>query len=55
VRNALELRQGDEIACLIEARRVTLSKAKSKARMNDPFATFAEWDSGADRKAYKQL
>ena len=52
VRKALRLRQGDEIVYLIEAHRIIISKARAKARMDDPFATFEEWDSDADRKAY---
>ena len=55
VRKALKLRQGDEIAYLIESRRVILSKVRAKAHMDDPFATFEEWDSDADRKAYADL
>jgi antitoxin PrlF len=55
VRTALELRQGDEIVNVIKAHRVILSKAKAKGHSDDPFATFEEWDSDADRNAYADL
>ncbi|HEY5798350.1 MAG TPA: type II toxin-antitoxin system PrlF family antitoxin [Bosea sp. (in: a-proteobacteria)] len=54
VRNALRLREGDEIAYAIEGDRVVITKA-SPASADDPFATFEEWDSEADRKAYARL
>jgi antitoxin PrlF len=52
VREALGLRQGDEIVYLIKSGRVAISKAGAKARMDDPFAAFEEWDSDVDQKAY---
>jgi antitoxin PrlF len=54
VRNALGLREGDELAYLIEGNRVILSKASTSA-LDDPFALFSEWDSEEDRKAYADL
>lgn len=54
VRTALRLDPGDEIVYEIEADRVVLRKARTELG-DDPFATFGEWDSEADRKAYADL
>lgn len=54
VRNALHLREGDEIAYLIENGRVIMIRANAEAA-DDPFGTFGEWDSEADRRAYADL
>ncbi|HZW15222.1 MAG TPA: type II toxin-antitoxin system PrlF family antitoxin [Brevundimonas sp.] len=54
VRNALGLREGDELAYEIRDGQVTLTKARSDVQ-DDPFATFEEWDSEADRRAYAGL
>ncbi|MEQ9637914.1 MAG: type II toxin-antitoxin system PrlF family antitoxin [Devosia marina] len=54
VRNALHLREGDEIAYVIENGRVILTRASGEVA-EDPFATFGEWDSEADRQAYADL
>ena len=54
VRAALGLRPGDEIAYRIDDGQVVLTKARS-VREDDPFKTFAEWDSDADRQAYANL
>lgn len=54
VRNALHLREGDEIAYVIENGRVIISRAMAETT-DDPFAAFGEWDSDADRKAYADL
>jgi len=54
VRTALHLKEGDEIAYSIEDGRVVLTKAAPKGG-DDPFATFTEWDSDADSKAYADL
>jgi antitoxin PrlF len=54
VRSALRLREGDELAYVIENGRVILTKVKGEA-VEDPFAMFSEWDSEADRKAYADL
>lgn len=55
VRVALGLREGDEIAYEIVDRRVVLTKANRSRPDDDPFATFQEWHSEADRKAYADL
>ena len=56
VRAALHLKEGDEIAYHIEADgRVMLTRAHTVPPTEDPFATFTEWDSEADRKAYANL
>lgn len=54
VRNALGLREGDELAYDIRDGKVTLTKARTTVQ-DDPFATFHEWDSDADREAYADL
>lgn len=54
VRAALDLSPGDEIAYVIEDGRVSLLKATA-GRADDPFATFTEWDSDADRRNYAGL
>jgi antitoxin PrlF len=54
VRSALHLHPGDELAYVIENDRIILKRVEKD--MNDnPFATFAEWDSPADREAYADL
>ena len=55
VRVALRLREGDEIAYVIEPGRVVLTRAQSNSTADDPFRTFAEWDSPADTEAYAGL
>jgi antitoxin PrlF len=54
VRNALRLSEGDELLYQIEGDRVVLSKAERGA-VDDPFATFSEWSSEADARAYGDL
>jgi antitoxin PrlF len=54
IRSALRLREGDEIAYAIEGDRVILTRAASEA-FDDPFPTFSEWASDADREAYADL
>jgi antitoxin PrlF len=54
VRAALRLDVGDEIVYEIEGDRVILTKARPTAG-DDPFATFGEWDSKADRDGYGSL
>jgi antitoxin PrlF len=54
VRVALKLREGDELAYRIEGETVILSKVRDAAQ-DDPFRSFNEWDSDADRKAYGKL
>jgi len=60
VRTALGVAEGDELAYAIEDGRVVLTKAplrrvRKRESPDDPFATFTEWDSEADRHAYKDL
>ena len=54
VRAALGLQPGDEIGYRIEDGQVILTKMHG-ARLDDPFKTFSEWDSEADRQAYANL
>jgi antitoxin PrlF len=55
IRAALHLKEGDELLYQIEGERVILSKAQQKRAADDPFRTFSEWDSAADKKAYGNL
>ena len=50
VRAVLNLHPGDEIGYRIEADRVILFKVATMR--DDPFATFSEWASEADQRAY---
>ena len=54
VRNALRVGDGDEIAYRIDGDHVTLTKA-DRGPADDPFASFNEWSSEADRLAYADL
>jgi len=54
VRQALRVREGDELAYKIERGRVILTKA-AHMPADDPFATFAEWGSDNDQRAYGDL
>jgi antitoxin PrlF len=54
VRAALGVREGDELVYEISGSRVVLSKRQRTAK-DDPFRTFEEWDSEADRRAYARL
>lgn len=54
IRNALRLREGDEISYSIDGDVVTMRKANA-VQADDPFATFDEWNSEADRRAYRGL
>lgn len=57
VRNALHLREGDEIAYAIEGEVVTLRRVETMGtvQVEERFGAFSEWDSEADRKAYADL
>jgi len=60
VRAALDLREGDEIAHVVEEGRMIPANARGEAvddpfATDDPCATFGEWDGEADRKAYADL
>ena len=52
VRTALDVREGDQLAYVIEGGRVILSKVPEQRVLEDPFRTFTEWDSEIDRQAY---
>ena len=54
VRAALHLREGDEIIYAIDGDRVIMTRAV-RDQLDGPFATFGEWNSEADRKAYADL
>ncbi len=54
VRAALGVREGDELVYEISGNKVTLAKRQPAAK-DDPFRTFDEWDSAADRRAYARL
>jgi antitoxin PrlF len=54
VRTALHIREGDEIVYTIDGDRVILTKAVP-APPDDPFATFKEWASENDQRAYADL
>jgi antitoxin PrlF len=54
VRAALRLSVGDELLYKIEGERVIVAKVIRPAT-DDPFRTFHEWSSDADRKAYAKL
>ncbi len=55
VRAALQLQEGDEIAYAIQDGRVVITKAAKSEPADDPFATFSEWASDADQRAYAKL
>ena len=54
IRNALHLCPGDELGYVIENDIVILKRVE-KDISDNPFTSFAEWDSPADRKAYADL
>jgi antitoxin PrlF len=54
VRAALQIHKGDELVYRIDGDRVILTKAKREPT-EDPFATFSEWSSEADQRAYGEL
>ena len=54
VRTALGLREGDEIAYMIEPDRVIMTRVQELGA-DDPFASFSEWASDADQRAYGKL
>ncbi len=55
IRRALDLHAGDAISYEIEGERVVLRRARPERLPEDPFATFDEWDSEIDRRAYAGL
>jgi antitoxin PrlF len=54
VRNALRLKEGDELAYRIDGENVILTKY-ARAPADDPFRTFGEWAAEADQEAYGSL
>jgi antitoxin PrlF len=54
VRTALGLKAGDELVYSVEGERVILMKG-ARRPVDDPFATFKEWSSDADQRAYGEL
>jgi antitoxin PrlF len=54
VRTALGLKPGDELVYNFEGDRVILTKG-ARGPVDDPFATFEEWSSDADQRAYGEL
>ncbi len=54
VREALRVKVGDTLAYRIEGGRVVMTKAAS-APADDSFATFGEWASKNDSRAYADL
>lgn len=55
VRAALHLVEGDQLEYRIEGEKVVLVKHEAEVATDNPFATFEEWNSDADRKAYGKL
>ncbi|WP_271899372.1 AbrB/MazE/SpoVT family DNA-binding domain-containing protein [Candidatus Phyllobacterium onerii] len=55
VRAALHLVEGDHIEYKIEGEKVILVKHAAETSGDNPFATFEEWNSEADRRAYGDL
>ena len=55
IRAALKLQEGDELSYEIRGQQVLLSKVLPRQVKDDPFHTFSEWNSPADRKAYGDL
>jgi antitoxin PrlF len=55
IRAALHLVEGDELAYEIRGEQVILTRARLASDVDNPFQTFSEWDSIADRKAYGNL
>lgn len=55
IRAALKLQEGDELVYEIRGHQVMLTKASQGVHADDPFRTFSEWNSAADRKGYGDL
>lgn len=54
VRNALNLKAGDELAYAIDGDRVVITR-RNRSVQDDPFGAFSEWHSDADSQAYADL
>ncbi len=55
IRAALKLQEGDELVYEIRGQQVVITKASRGAPIDNPFHTFSEWNSAADKKAYGDL
>lgn len=55
VRNALGLRPGDEIVWEIDGDSAVVSRASSLDMFVGNLSTFTEWDTQADREAFRDL
>jgi antitoxin PrlF len=55
IRAALRLKEGDELVYEIRGEQVLITKARRVSVADDPFRTFAEWNSAADQQAYGEL
>ena len=55
VRTALGLRPGDELAYALADGHVVLTRRQASPEGDGPFATFGEWDSEEDARAYAGL
>jgi AbrB family looped-hinge helix DNA binding protein len=53
VRAKLGIKPGDRLRYRMTGKSVVLEKAESES--DDPFATFTEWSSEADERAFKSL
>jgi antitoxin PrlF len=53
VRRKLGIKPGDRLRYRMAGKSVVLEKAESES--DDPFATFTEWASEADERAFKSL
>ena len=53
VRQKLGVKPGDRLRYRMTSKGVTLEKAENES--DDPFATFNEWGSEADERAFKSL
>jgi antitoxin PrlF len=54
VRQRLGLKPGDLLRYVFDGHRVVIERVKNDFE-DDPFATFTEWASEADERAYKSL
>ena len=54
VREKLGLKPGDLLRYIEENNRIVIEKVRGETE-DDPFATFTEWSSEADERAYKDL
>jgi antitoxin PrlF len=52
VRRKLGIKPGDRLRYRLTGKAVTIEKAETE---DDPFATFGEWASEADERAFKSL